>query len=164
MKFFFKLLVLVCSVQYSIAQSPPLPKPQQPAPEKLRLLTPPDLRVEELSLVSVIRDDNVKKINIQVLIRIKNYGELSSVANTALAYIKMPTGTGTAKTLVTTFPTAAINPGASFVKVFTFREAEGLFRPGIFDFWLKADGRNIVRESNETNNQSAVIQITTPAR
>lgn len=148
------------------AQNPPLPlpAPQKPAPENLRVLTPPDLRVEELSLVSIIRDEAQKKMNIQVLIRIKNYGEIRSGASTALAYMKSPAGSGTQRTLTTVFSTPSINPGASFVKVFTFREAENLFRPGTFDFWIKADARNAVSESNETNNTSPVINISVPAR
>jgi subtilase family serine protease len=165
-KIFISVLLIFCVTCIS-AQNPQLPpgtKPGQlPVPE-LRPLTPPDLRVEELSLVSVIRDGNVKKINIQVLIRIKNYGTLHSGASTALAYIKSPAGTGTQRTLTTTFPTPAINPGASFVKVFTFREGETVFRPGSFDFWIKADARNAVTESNETNNTSTVINIAVPAR
>lgn len=148
----------------SKAQNLPLPKPQKPAPKNLRLLIPPDLRVEELSLVSIIRDEVQKKINIQVLIRIKNYGEIRCGASTALAYMKSPAGSGTQRTLATSFPTASINPGESFVKVFTFREGEGAFRPGTFDFWIKADARNAITESNETNNTSTVINIAIPAR
>jgi subtilase family serine protease len=157
-KIFIVATLLFCSACV-IAQNTELP-----VPKNLRVLTPPDLRVEELSLVSIVRDEAPKKINIQVLIRIKNYGELRSGVSTALAYIKSPAGTGTQRTLVTTFPTADISPGASFVKVFTFREAETVFRPGNFDFWLKADARNTVTESNETNNVSTVINIAVPAR
>lgn len=166
-KILFVSVLFFCAVSV-VGQNPQLPPGTRPGslpvPQNPRLLTPPDLRVEELSLVSVIRDGNLKKINIQVLIRIKNYGEISSGASTALAYIKSPAGTGTQRTLVTVFPTPAINPGASFVKVYTFREAEALFRPGTFDFWIKADARNAVTESNETNNTSAVINITVPER
>ena len=157
------LLFVVWAPSVARAQNPPFPQGNQPKPENLRLVTPPDLRVEELNLVSVIRDGAVKKINIQVLIRIKNFGGMASVASTALAYMKSPAGTGTQRTLATTFSTPAINPGASFVKVFTFRGAEPNFRPGNFDFWIKADARNTVRESDETNNTSVILSIATPA-
>ena len=167
MKKLFLLAALIFYATCIVAQNPQLPsgsKPGQlPVPE-LRPLTPPDLRVEELSLVSVIRDGNVKKINIQVLIRIKNYGTLRSGASTALAYIKSPAGAGSQRTLATTFPTPSINPGASFIKVFTFREGETVFRPGTFEFWIKADARNVVTESNENNNTSTIISIETPSR
>lgn len=159
------IAVLFCAGTIT-AQNTQLPQNKQrlPIPENPRLLTPPDLRVEELSLVSILRDEVPKKINIQVLIRIKNYGELPTGVSTALAYIKSPAGTGVQRILATTFPTPSINPGASFVKVFTFREGEGAFRPGNFDFWLKADARNAITESNETNNTSTVIHITVPVR
>lgn len=146
------------------AQNLPLPKPQKPAPENLRVLTPPDLRVEELSLVSVVRNSDVKKINIQVLMRIKNFGELRCGPSTVLAYMKSPAGSGTTRTLTVSFPVGSINPGESFVKVYTFQEAEGAFRPGHFDFWIKADARNAIAESNETNNTSTIINIAVPAR
>jgi len=153
---------------YSISQKPKLPPGTRPeqltAPKNPQLLSPADLRVEELSLVSIIRDEANKKMNIQVLIRIKNYGEMRCNASTALAYMKNPAGTGTQRTLTTSFPTQPINPGQSFVKVFTFREAETAFRPGHFDFWIKADARNAIPESIETNNTSNTISIVVPAR
>lgn len=141
------------------AQNQPLP-----APKNLKPLTPPDLRVEEFSLVSVIRDAANKKVNIQVLVRIKNFGGFRSGSSTTVAYIKSPSGTATTKTLTATLPVPDINPGASFVKVYTFREPEGSFRPGNFDFWVKADGRNTVAESDENNNLSTIILIAVPAR
>jgi hypothetical protein len=157
-------IVFVLSLLGSKAQNPALPKPQQPRPENLRVLTPPDLRVEELSLVSVVRNGAIKKINIQVLMRIKNFGELRSGPSTVLAYMKSPSGTGVTRTLPVSFPVSSINPGDSFAKVYTFQEAVGAFRPGMFDFWIKADARNVVTESNETNNTSVILTIPVPER
>ncbi len=142
-----------------VAQNRPLP-----TPKNLKPLTPPDLRVEEFSLVSVIRDAANKKVNIQVLVRIKNFGGFRSGASTAMAYMKSPSGAATTKTLTATLPVSDINPGASFVKVYTFREPEVSFRSGNFDFWVQADGRNTVAESDENNNLSTIITIALPAR
>lgn len=156
------LLALSCWTMNAAAQQIPPGRPQKPAPENLRVLTPPDLRVEELSLVSVVRNSAVKKMNIQVLMRFKNTGELRCGPSTALAYVKSPAGTGATRTLPVSFPVAAINPGESFVKVYTFQEAEGVFRSETFEFWIKADARNVITESNETNNTSVVLTIETP--
>ncbi len=167
MKIIILFLAITGFTVIAFAQNPQLPpgsNPGQLPTPKLKPLDPPDLRVEELNLVSIVRDGAVKKINIQVLIRIKNFGGLRSGTSTVVAYIKSPTGTGTTKTLAVTLPVEAINPAASFVKVYTFREPEGSFKPGTFDFWIKADARNAVTESNETNNTSAIINITLPSR
>lgn len=155
---FFLTVILLASR----AQNLSLPKPQKPAPENLRVLTPPDLRVDEFTLISVIRDGAVKKINIQVLMRIKNFGELRCGNSTVLAYMKSPSGSSSVRTLPASFPVGSINPGESFVKVYTFQEAAGAFRPGTFDFWIKADARNAVAESNEANNNSTVLTISVP--
>lgn len=161
------MVLFFCSAA-GIAQKPTLPpgtKPGQlPVPKNPQLLSPPDLRVEELSLVSITRDVASKKMKIQVLIRIKNYGELSSGSSTAYAYMRNPTGTGREKKLATTFPTPSIKPRGSFVKVFIFYETEASFRPGNFDFWLKADAQNVIHESNENNNNSTIINIEVPTR
>jgi subtilase family serine protease len=165
-----KIISFLTATVFSIivfCQNPQLPpgsNPGQLPVPKVKQLDPPDLRVEELSLVSIVRDEAAKKLNIQVLIRIKNFGGISSGVSTAVAYIKSPSGTGATKALAITLSVEAINPGASFVKVFTFREGEVFFKPGAFDFWIKADARNAVTESNETNNTSTVINIALPAR
>jgi CARDB len=154
-------------VSSTAAQNPQLPEGQKPgqlpAPKNLRVVTPPDLRVEELSLVSVIRDNSTKTINIQVRVQVKNYGGLYAGNSTVLAYIKAPSGTGSTKTLTESLPVNKINPRGAFIKVYTFRQSVHSFRPGLFDFWIKADGRNAVAESDETNNNSAVLQITVPS-
>jgi subtilase family serine protease len=163
MKKIFFITTLLIGAATAIAQNPQLPD-RRPAPQNPRLLSPPDLKVEELSLVSVVRNEAVKKINIQVLIRVKNVGELRCGASTVVAYMKSPAGTGSTRTLAVSLPVTAINPGESFVKVYTFQEAESAFRPGNFDFWIKADARNAITESNETNNTSTTISIAVPAR
>lgn len=148
------------------AQNPQLPEGQKPgqlpAPKNLRVIAPPDLRVEELSLVSVVKDDVSKTVNIQVRVQVKNYGELYAGNSIVLAYMKSPSGTGVTKLLTENLPAGKINPGASFIKVYTFRESVHSFRPGLFDFWVKADGRNAVAESDETNNISAKLSIERP--
>lgn len=159
------VFILLLLVKTGFSQKLPLPTliPDKPTPENLRPLTPPDLKVEEFSLVSVTRDAAAKKINVQVLIRVKNIGQLRSGNSTIVAYMKSPSGTGAERRAGTTLPISGIGPGSSFVKVFTFREAESLFRPGTFLFWIKADAWNAVAESNETNNISTKLNIETPA-
>lgn len=166
MKKIITLILTVFSISVSYPQNNKLPpgRPGQlPVPENPRLLTPPDLRVEELSLVSVTRNSAIKKINVQVLMRIKNFGELRCGNSVVLAYMKSPAGSGTTRTFPVSFGVMPINPGESFVKVYTFQYAEAAFRPGTFDFWIKADARNAIVESDETNNTSTVINIAVPA-
>lgn len=148
------------------SQQPILPRdlPKGPGSTKIRTATPPDLKVEELSLVSVTRDEAAKTIKVQVLIRIKNIGELRSGVSTTEAFIQCPADGGRERKLTATLPVEALNPGASFVKVYTFREAEGSFSGTDFRFWIKADARNQVTESNETNNNSNRITGAVPPR
>jgi CARDB len=133
--------------------------------EKLKPLSPPDLQVTECSLVSITRNDSVKKINIQVSIKVKNTGPIKAGASTLAAYYKSPAGSGAKKQITVTLPVGDIYPNQYFSSVYIFQAPVADFRPGShFDFWVKADARNHVEESNENNNESEVIQITVPAR
>jgi len=138
------------------AQQPVRPGdlPKGPGSTNMKPAAPPDLKVEELSLVSVTRDEANKSIHVQVLIRIKNTGALRCGSSKAEAFIKCPADGGRERKLSVSLPVEALNPGASFVKVYTFREAESSFRSADFSFWIKADAGNQVTESNETNNHS----------
>jgi len=148
------------------AQQPVRPGdlPKGPGSGKLKLAAPPDLRVEELSLVSVTRDEATKSIHVQVLIRIKNTGAIRCGVSKADAFIKCPADGGRDRKLAVSLTVEALNPGASFVKVYTFREAESSFRGADFSFWIKADAGAQVTESNETNNTSNRITGAVPPR
>lgn len=161
-------LLLCCGVTGLAlnAQNPirPADLPKGPGSAKMQPATPPDLKVEELSLVSVTRDEAAKTINVQVLIRIKNTGGLRCGASKADAFIKCPADGGRDRKLAVSLTVEALNPGASFVKVYTFREAESSFRGADFSFWIKADAGAQVTESNETNNTSNRITGAVPPR
>jgi subtilase family serine protease len=101
---------------------------------------------------------------VQVLIRIKNTGALRCGSSKAEAYIKCPADGGRERKLSVSLSVEALNPGASFVKVYTFRETESSFRSADFSFWIKADAASQVTESNETNNLSNRITGVVPPR
>ena len=126
------------------------PLPAQKAAAK------PDLRVEELSLVSVTRDAGKKMYCIQVLIRVKNIGQGQSGEYQIAGYYNSPTGNRTATRINDTI-------SASFIKVYRFMEPESRIGNGFFEFRIKADDRNRISESDETNNYSATISIETPS-
>lgn len=163
---YIHLLLCLASSLVLNAQQPVRPGdlPKGPGSGKLKLAAPPDLRVEELSLVSVTRDEATKSIHVQVLIRIKNTGAIRCGVSKADAFIKCPADGGRERKLAVSLPVEALNPGASFVKVYTFREAESSFRSADFSFWIKADAANQVNESNETNNTSNRIAGAVPPR
>ena len=165
MRHYLLLFCLVTGLGLN-AQNPVRPGdlPKGPGSAKMKPAAPPDLKVEELSLVSVTRDEAAKTINVQVLIRIKNTGELRCGVSKAEAYLKCPADGGRERKLSVSLPVEALNPGASFVKVYTFREAESSFRGADFSFWIKADAGNQVAESNETNNNSNRITGAVPPR
>ena len=163
---YIHLLLCLASGLVLNAQQPVRPGdlPKGPGSGKLKLAAPPDLKVEELSLVSVTRDEATKSIHVQVLIRIKNTGAIRCGVSKADAFIKCPADGGRERKLSVSLPVEALNPGASFVKVYTFRESESSFRSADFSFWIKAYAGNQVTESNETNNTSNRITGAVPPR
>jgi CARDB len=134
-------------------------------PDRLRPLSPADLQAIECSFVAVTRDEVNKKLKIQVSIKVKNTGEAPAGNSTLKAYYKSPSGTGVLTTCSSSLPVGRLVQGQEFIKVYTFLEPLARFRERqVFDFWVKADANSRVAEANESNNQSAVIQITTPSR
>ena len=122
----------------------------------------PDLRVEELSLVSVTRDAAKKMVCIQVLIRVKNIGKAPSGEYQIAAYYNSPPGHPKESRINDAIIVPATAPGASFVKVYRFMEPEKEIRNRFFDFRIKADDRNKVIESDEYNNYSSSLSLETP--
>ena len=131
--------------------------PAQPSAVK------PDLRVEELSLVSVTRDAVKKMVCIQVLIRVKNIGKGSSGEYQIAGYYNSPAGSQKENRVNDVIIVPATAAGASFVKVYRFMEPEKDIRNGFFEFRIKADDRNRVSESDEHNNYSVTLRLETPA-
>lgn len=122
----------------------------------------PDLRVEELSLVSVTRDAVKEMVCIQVLIRVKNIGQGPSGEFQIAGYYNSPAGSRKEARISDAIMVPSTAPGASFVKVYRFMEPEKEIRQGFFEFRIKADDRNRVIESDESNNYSATIRLETP--
>lgn len=123
----------------------------------------PDLRVEEFSPVSVTRDAIKKMVCIQVLIRVKNIGQGPSGEYQIAGYYSSPAGSSKEARINDAINVPETAPGASFVKVYRFMEPENEFRNGFFAFRIKADDRNRVFESDESNNYSATIRLATPS-
>lgn len=122
----------------------------------------PDLRVEELSLVSVTRDAVKKMVCIQVLIRVKNIGNGSSGEYQIAGYYSRLANSQKESRINDAIIVPATAPGASFVKVYRFMEPEKEIRNGFFEFRIKADDRNKVSESDELNNYSVTLRLETP--
>jgi CARDB len=166
------LFVFICQYGKSIAQNPPLNSKDvirsgqtNGDPDRLRPLSPADLQAIECSFVAVTRDEVNKKLKIQVSIKVKNTGEAPAGNSTVKAYYKSPSGTGTLTSCTSSLPVGRLVQGQEFIKVYTFLEPLARFRERqVFDFWIKADANSRVAEGNESNNQSAVIKITTPSR
>lgn len=121
----------------------------------------PDLRVEELSLVSVTRNTEKKLVRIQVLIRVKNIGAGSS-GSFQIEGLIQPGSNLPASGCLESVTAKGLAPGASFVKVMIFNAPESVFRYQQFLFGVKADATGSVRESDESNNRSVLLELKKP--
>jgi CARDB len=131
-----------------------------PVPAQLSAVKP-DLRVEELSFVSVTRNAGKKMIRIQVLLRVKNIGMGPSGSFQIDGLIQQgpdKTESGCQETI----KSQGLAPGATFVKVMIFNEPESVFRNQTFLFAVKADASGKVTETDETNNRSQVLSLKLP--
>lgn len=155
----YRLLIIagcLLSFQYTRGYTP------EPACSIANRQTPlPDLRVEELSLVSVTRNAEKKLVRIQVLIRVKNIGTGSSGAFQIDGLIQQ--GPNRQESRCSEYVISqGLAPGASYVKVIMFNEPESVFRYQQFLFAVKADATSVVRESDELNNRSILLELRKP--
>lgn len=123
----------------------------------------PDLTITECGLVSVAADANQKFVYIQVSIKVKNIGPIKAGPSTLVAYYRNPGGGMPVREAGDSISIAMLRPGQYFSKVHSFRAPVEYLKPGLrFEFWIKTDAKNEVDESNEANNNSAKMILTTP--
>ena len=146
-------------------QRPLIPDPKKLPVPIVKLLTPADLQVTGISLVSCTKDNATKKLVITVSVTIKNNGQVRAAASGLKGFFHSPAGTATAKPIDGLASVGAMDPGSSLTANYIYRRpfsADAGFTLVPFDFWVKADGGNIISESNESNNGSAKIKIIPP--
>ena len=143
------------------------PATQLPAP-KVKLVTPADLQVTSISLVSCTKDAASKRLIISVSVTVKNNGQLKAESSKLQACFQTSSAASgiISRAIDGLVTVAAVNPGSSVTAEYVFRRpfsGDAGFNLVTFDFWVKADAGNAVRESDETNNSSSTIRITPPA-
>ncbi|HEX7846778.1 MAG TPA: CARDB domain-containing protein, partial [Chitinophagaceae bacterium] len=159
-----KMLLSSAVLLFSImghAQVSGQPNTQLPAP-KTKSLAQADLQVTELSLVSVQKNAGTKRLTIRVSVTIKNNGNMKAGTSYLKAFFK---NAGISKAIEPPKSIRALNPGESFTEEYVFERgysSDTGYTLTTFEFWVRADFPNIVKESNEVNNGSAVINITPP--
>lgn len=120
-----------------------------------------DLRVAELNLVSVTKNDSKKEIRIQVLILVKNTGTAACGPFQISGYYQ-PGNTQKETRCRESIEVTGLAPGASFVKVYIFNEPESVFREPFFSFRIKADAGDRLSEKSKQNNYSDWLRLQKP--
>lgn len=144
------------------AQTPQLPagKPQVPAPKILKVITKADLVITNVSVVSATGWTD--RWDIRLSVTIKNNGGLATRACTIRA-IAQDAGNASNpwKNFVDLPVIAVVNPGQSLTTEIRYLDkAWVMHKIKSINLKLKVDAANTVDESNETNNESTIIQIT----
>lgn len=146
----------------AFAQTPQLPtgKPQLPAPKNLKVVTKPDLVITNASVVSATGWTD--KWDIRLSVTIKNNGGLAAKTCTIKAFVQDAANASNPwKNFIDLPAVIAVNPGQSLTTEIRFLDkAWVMHKIKTINLKLKADAANVVDESNETNNESSVIQIT----
>jgi hypothetical protein len=136
-----------------------------PGKNRAAFFSPPDLEIIECSLISVIRDEKNKQLLIKVSVKVQNNGTVKAGNSAIVAYYKTPAGSGEKKEIAATLPVGIIKPKQYFGTVYVFPAPLDDFKKGaFFDFWVKADGKDEILESVETNNESKILKINTPIK
>lgn len=152
------IVLFVCIGSYAKAQLPTNVNTQKPAPEKLKLVQPADIVITDMTLVSANFDHGVKGWVIKVNVTAKNNGQLIAASTDLKPLIQIRTTAwqdiGTAGTL------PALKPGESVTKEYVFVDKKRLAgQTATFKFKIWADANNRVKESNDSNNESALLTI-----
>ncbi len=121
-----------------------------------------DLRVTELSMVSVTPSPGRNEIRIQVLIQVKNTGTAACGPFQINGFYQQGAEKQETKCRES-IKVQGLAPGATFVKVFIFSEPESAISTPYFFFRIKADAENRLREKSRQNNYSDWLRLSKPA-
>lgn len=151
------------------AQTPQLPtgkpklpagKPQLPAPKISTVITKPDLIITNVSLVSATGWTDRWEVKLSVTI--KNNGSMAAPASVIKAMVQDAGAPSNPwKSFVDLPAIGVINPNQSVTTEIRFLDKAWIMHKiKTINLKLQADARNTVAESNETNNESSIIRIT----
>lgn len=158
-----KLIVLVSlfATVCAQAQNPSAINRELPAP-KLKPLQPADLVIANTTLVNAVWSPDLKEWVIKVNLTIKNTGQINTTG-TDLKPMVQKTGTSQWKHTGTNGILIGLKPGESVTKEYVFVDKQRILgRTDSFRFKVVMDPFNKVKEANENNNESALLNITSP--
>ncbi len=144
-------------------QTPQIPsgtpgQPQLPIP-KVKPLAPVDLSISGITFVSCVHNASTKTYLVKVIVTTRNNGGIKSAKTILDAYSKTPAGGGSWTVVGEGGNVSAIDPGGVYSAVYSFK-GSALTMGGVpFDFRVKTDSRNLLTESDETNNFSATLVV-----
>lgn len=139
-------------------QIPTTGKPQSPMPE-LKPLQPADLVITNCKIVNAQFKDSIKGWVIKTMITVKNTGGFPTTSTDLKPFVKQ-TGSGSWKYTGTLGILIGLNPGESITKEYVFADMQKILPRGCtFSFKVQTDTQNKVIESNEANNETAVLVV-----
>jgi hypothetical protein len=161
MKRFIKIIFFGFTGMVAAAQSPQLPagsKPGQLPLPQVKPLLPADLVITGIDVVEAVYDRNWK---VKVSVTIKNQGELIAPKTILKAQAqKIIPSNSPWKDFGYTVAVIPLRPKESATKEFLFIDHENImYKLRQFNLKLMADIRNEASESDETNNVSAILSI-----
>jgi hypothetical protein len=131
---------------------------QLPTPEKLKLLQPADLVITDISLISASFNTNVKAWVIKVNITVKNAGQIITAATDLKPWVKKSTAVW--KPIGSPAILIGLKPGESLSKEYAFVDKLQVLAPlDVFSFKVQVDAGSKIKEGNETNNESSILNI-----
>lgn len=126
---------------------------------KIQPLTPADLLITDISLVSAVMKTDTKLILVTVRITVKNAGQTASPASILGASAKGQPQGSIWVDAGNTVPLQALNGAQVCSKEVTFKLPAASITERQFNFRVLADAGARVQESNENNNYSQGILI-----
>jgi subtilase family serine protease len=164
MKTLILFFTVMMNAGFASSQTPVLPgspNTSLPSPKNLKVLQPADLSITNLQLTEAKFDGNLKAWTVKVSVTIKNSGQLVApkFIIKAMAQKTTPATSGW-KDFGYTIAFIPLKPGESATKEFLFIDRDKIMGSApSFNFKLLSDIRNEVAESNENNNSSVSILI-----
>jgi hypothetical protein len=158
---FFATLIFLTTFN-CIAQTPHLPanppNPNQHDIPKLHVLTPADLQVTTVSVVSFVHNADSKSYVFKLSISTKNFGETRTAPVKLKVWVKPASG-GEWKSFGGLVSLPAMGSGQTVSGEYVFKDLEKIVGASLFDVKVQADHGNATPESNESNNYSAAVRI-----
>lgn len=164
------LIMHACNVAVAQTFTPPKNLPVKPVPQTpIKFsLSKPDLQIVAVHVIGVTNLSTPNTVQIRLSVTYKNAGNAPTRTNFNMQLLAFRAGSDNGSTSISSYVLQnytnelPLNAGQSRTEEWSFTKDKTYFSSGTHQCMVLIDYDNKIEETDETNNKSALFQITIP--